>query len=160
MINTWLPLPSYKDSIATLTDDHLGLQRIHVLEIMETFHEVEVTQLPVTYETHDLVSAEHPILDMWRGYELQLVEYGLVCCEEWTARKGRRDPVYEKLSRHMGWATTEDASFAKPNWFGEVEFHLSHQAALIRADKQHYSKHFMDDGDRHMIWPESDRHAS
>lgn len=153
MIQTWLPLPSYGDSIQALSDKDLGPQRLHVLEILEYFHDVEVSQLPDNYKYHDLV--DHPITDMWIGYELQLCEYGLVCCEEWAQRRGRRDTIYNKISQHLDWATSEDAAMSKPNWFGEVDFHLSHQAALLKKDRSHYSRYFLADGDREIIWPVS-----
>lgn len=157
MVQTWLPLPSFKDSIRVLNMEHLGLQRYHVLEVMEYFHDVEVSQLPGDYEPHDL--RDHPIIEMWAGYELQLCEYGLEACEEWQLRRGKRDSFYEKLSYHLEWATTEDALMHKPNWFGDVELHLSHQAALLRADRTYYSSQFLADGDRAMVWPRSD-HAT
>lgn len=154
MICTWLPLPSFKDSVQALSDEHLGLQRIHVLEIMEYFHDVEVSQLSSDYQKHDLY--EHPVTAMWHGYDLQLIEYGLEACEEWATRKGRRDPFYEKLANHLEWATHEDAIMHKPNWFGDVDFHLSHQAALLKRDRDHYKSYFMADTERALIWPESD----
>lgn len=157
MVQTWLPLPSYVDSIHTLTDTDLGLQRIHVLEILEHFHDVEVSQLPKDYEAHDL--RDHPIILMWAGYEMQLCEYGLVCSEEWMMRKGRRDWIYKRIADHLNWATSEDAEMNKPNWFGDVDFHLSHQAALLRKNRTHYSRYFVADGERQLVWPASD-HAS
>jgi hypothetical protein len=90
---------------------------------------------------------------------MQLCEYGLEACEEWATRKGRRDPYYERIANHLDWATHEEAEMLKPNWFGNVDFHLSHQAALLRLDRAHYSSYYMADVDRDLIWPASD-HAS
>jgi hypothetical protein len=159
MLTTWLPLPSFKDSVKSLNNAHLGLQRIQVLELMETFHAIpeDESQLPDSYISHDLdPDDDEPILNMWRGYELQLIEYGLECCEEYQLRKGKRDKIYKKLSAHLEWATTEDASFAKPNWFGDVDFHLSHQAELVRLDPKHYRPQFIVDVERELVWPLSD----
>jgi hypothetical protein len=158
MIQTWLPLPNFTDSIATLRTEELGLQRYHVLEIMEHFHTPENSQMPADYDDwHNLDG--HPIVGMWTGYELQLVEYGLEVCEEWSRRRGKADPFHQKLSYHLDWAMTEEAVMAKPNWFGDVDFHLSHQAALLKKDRKHYSRYFLADGARNIVWPVSD-HAS
>lgn len=159
MFQTWLPLPSFTDSVAHLKENHLGVQRLHVLELLEHFHDPEESQLPYNYQKHAL--DDHPIVDMWRGYELQLCEYGLEVCEEWTRRKSRRiDPFYNKISLHLEWANTEEAYMHKPNWFGDVDFHISHQAALLRLDNKWYSAYFKADPARSVVWPESDFRAS
>lgn len=154
MIQTWLPLPDFTESVRALSDEHLGLQRLHVLELMEHFHDVDVSELPAGYETYNVTG--HPIERMWAGYELQLCEYGLECCDEWTQRKGKRDWIYDKLARHLDWATSEDANMNKPNWFGNVDFHYAHQAALVRLDENHYRPQFLVSPERPMLWPESD----
>lgn len=155
MINTWLPFPSFQDSTSCLSNEHLELQRLNILEIMEEFHSIpeEDSQLPGDYDTHDLDG--HPVLDMWKGYEIQLTELGLMTCDEWSKRHNMTDPIYQRILNHQGWATTEDADFSLPNWFGEIDFHLSHQAELLRRDHDHYVEHFLRDGDRKLIWPQS-----
>ena len=155
MLMTWLPLPSFKDSVTCLSDEHLGSLRYHVLEIMEYMHQPEDSQLPISYTGHE-VYEDSPIIQMWKGYELQLIEYGLEACEVWAARHNDKNKMYEKLSLHLDWAATEDANMGKPNWFGEIEFHLSHQAELLRQDRMFYKEHFSWDGDRPLVWPVSD----
>lgn len=159
MIQTWLPLPNFEASVACLTNEHLDAQRVHVLEILEFFHSPEFSQLPKLYKGHALDSTS-PIIQMWRGYDLQLIEYGFVCTDEWSNRHGKDDPYYAKFAVHAEWAVTEDAVMTKPNWFGNVDFHLSHQAELLREDKNHYGEHFLYDGDREMVWPKSDYRAA
>lgn len=159
MIQTWLPLPSFADSVSVLSDEHLDIQRVHVLELLEYFHEPEVSQLPFFYEGHEL-NPQSPIVLMWVGYELQLAEYGLQACEEQALRKDKDDPFFAKINKHMEWALNDDSVLSKPNWFGNVDFHLSHQAELLREDRRHYEQHFLHDGDREMIWPKSDYRAA
>lgn len=158
MIQTWLPLPDFKNSLVTLDDGFLTYQRLHVLELMEHFHAIpeEDSHLPGDYESHDLDG--HPLVDMWVGYELQLIEYGLQACEGWSLRNKREDPLYQHLANHQQWANTEDATFDKPNWMGDIDFHLSHQAELLRRNHPHYSEHFLSDhttAGRKLIWPQS-----
>lgn len=156
MLQTWLPLPSFKDSLQTLRTAELSLQRYHILEVLEYFHQPEETQLPADYDDHGDLDG-HPLTTMWKGYELQLIEYGMQTCEEWAMRRGKQDPFYDKLSNHLQWASdSDDANMSKPNWFGDVDFHLSHQAALLRINRKHYSSYFVADGERPIIWPVSD----
>lgn len=158
MIQTWLPLPDFRESVKTLSDNHLYRQRYHVLEIMEHFHEVEEPVLPPQWK-NDLI--DHPILKMWFGYELQLCEYGLEACEEFAIRFSadavavEQVNLYEAITRHMEWAAGEEAEFKKPNWFGDVDFHLSHQAALFREEPDNYINKFKVDTSLELIWPVS-----
>jgi len=156
MIQTWLPLPDFKDSVVSLHIEELTRQRYDVLQLCEFFHGVEPsnTQMP------DHIVLDHmsqSIVNMWTGYELQLIEYGLACCDEWAVRIDvETDPFTEKLALHLDWAQSDDAEMGKPNWFGDVEFHLSHQAALRKIKPKWYGRLFLNDGDRSLVWPVSD----
>lgn len=166
MILTWLPLPSFKDSVRALEDAQLGLQRYHVLHVIEKLHDVEVSDLPEDYCTSwvenngGLELSKDGSLDrvcaMWAGHEMQLLEYGLEACDEWASRKGKRDWLYEPLAKHLDWATSETSRMEKPPWFGDVNFHLSHQAALVRLNPEFYCRTFLIDVGRKLIWPQAD----
>lgn len=153
---TYLPLPSFIESAKCLTDRDLEIQRLDVAKLMATLHATEEA---------DSDLEDHPCYHMWEGYEPQLCEYGLVMCDEYDNRMVERgwrkandgaDPVYKKISWHLEMATTEDTTFQKPNWFGDVEFHLSHQAALVRNNSD-YLRYFLVDKTLPLIWPVSDR---
>lgn len=160
MILTWLPLPSFRDSVRALADEQLGPQRLHVLHIIEYLHDVEVSDLPTDYDRTDCMIGDDPSLcksaAMWEGYEMQLLEYGLEACDEWASRKGKRDRLYEPLMKHLDWATSETSKMEKPPWFGDVNLHLSHQAALVRLDPTYYRSSFLVDPERKLVWPEAD----
>lgn len=158
MMQTWLPVPNFKDSARSLTGEDLRTQRLQVLQLIEEFHQIprEDTKLPSSYTRGHLDEDSH-VYKMWYGYELQLIEYGVTCCEELAVRMGKSDPIYDKLAMHYDWAETEEAPFSKPNWFGDVDFHISHQAALVRINKRHYSQFFkVVDTTVPLVWPESD----
>lgn len=160
MIQTWLPLPDFRESVSRLSMAHLSLQRLHVLELIEELHEVAPDQsaLPVDYEHTNL--SEHPLVDMWRGYEAAVCQYGLFACDEWGMRRGKRDPYYEPIMAHLECETEAvNAGIGKPNWFGDIDFHLSHQSALLLADFSHYSGAFLADTSRVLMWPKSDHAA-
>ena len=155
MIQTWLPYPDFRKSAECLDMPELALQRLNVLELMEYYHDIEQdSSLPESYQTHDL--DDHSIVKMWNGFQLQLCEYGLVCCDEYSVRKSKPDPIYEAIRFHLECATTEDAPFRKPNWFGDPDFHMSHQAELLRLNPDYYASYFKVDTERELIWPKSD----
>lgn len=156
MIQTYLPFPSYRESAVVLLDEDLELQRKHVLLVLETMHTVEETEIPELADT-PLDKLEH-VTRMWAGYEMQLAEYGLEMCEEWLVRhpvpKGQTDPIYDSIFRHLEWATSETSNMGKPPWFGDVDFHVSHQAALLRHNLR-YAEHFKVDRSLDLVWPAS-----
>lgn len=153
-VQTWLPYPSFRESIRILNDSHLGLQRLHCLELLEALHDVEDSQLPDDYERHQM-GYQSPICRMWIGYELQLCEYSLQVCDEYSMRKGKRDPIYDKILFHLEAATSDDADMGKPNWFGDIDFHQSHQANLVRLDKAYYTAYFKVNPGHSLQWPVS-----
>jgi hypothetical protein len=154
MIQTWLPVPGFKASIVTLHQDELTKQRLDCLQLMEFFHEVEDSEFPEDCFQDNIGSQ---IVGMWKGYELQLIEYALVCCDEWSFRMGQTDPLAEKFDRHLDWATSDDAEMSKPNWFGEPSVHLSHQGELLRLRPKWYERHFdITYINAPLVWPVSD----
>ena len=153
MIITWLPLPDFRQSLEILHPMDLNFQRYNILEIIETLHQVEESNVPPPYHIEDL-DLDSPPVKMWRGYELQLCEYGLQTCEHMSVSND--DIVFRALIKHMTWAEGESADFGKPDWFGDVDFHISHQAALVRFRPTYYKeKFFAVDTNMPVVWPVS-----
>ena len=158
MMQIWLPLPSFTDSVRTLSDEHLRRVRIDVIKLMDSFHEVQESELPTSLRPAHRVYEYDPLYKMWHGYEMQLCEYGLEACEEYAHRPSTEEEAfnfYEMISHHLDWATGEESDMGKPNWFGDVDVHLSHQAALARLDPDHYMKYFKVDLGIPLVWPKS-----
>lgn len=144
-MQTFLPLPDYAASAVTLDQQRLGKQRVEVLQILNVLHDIP------TESGKPRGWYNHPAVRMWRGFELQLCEYGLTIVEEWK-RRGYKDTCYEKISQHMDWA--EGGNMLKPAWFGDTALHLSHQSNLVRKDPKHYRKYFPDvPDDLEYVWP-------
>lgn len=158
MIQVWLPLPSFKDSARTLSTSDLKKQRVDVVNLMDAFHEVAESELP--RHEQESVRSDSPLYRMWYGFEMQLCEYGLEVCEEYDRRVGKNGPVdyYAIIARHLDWATGEESDMSKPNWFGDVDIHLSHQAALVRSDPEWYGKWYRVDTSLQLVWAWS-KHA-
>lgn len=124
-MQTFLPEPDYRKSAEVLDRMRLGKQRVEVIQILNVLHEMRDG-----WRTH-------PAVRMWRGYEAQLCEYGLVVCDVWTSR-GYRDSCAGKINKHLEWATAGEYNMERPFWFGDDIFHRSHQSNLIRKDEDLY----------------------
>lgn len=158
MIQTWLPLPSFKDSAESLSDEDVTKQVFDAFRVIEHLHQIPMEETALSKEYW----ASEPTLpiscaDMWRGCEIQLCEYTLEIAEEESIRWRRQHPLLEEIARHMEMATGEDSYMGKPSWFGNAEFHLSHQAALVRKNPSFYKKKFNGDDQLMLMWP---THAS
>ena len=88
----------------------------------------------------------HPAVKMWRGYEPQLIAYGIATCTEWLSR-GFNDSL-------RPWFLTHSKSFFEPVPWITPAFCRSHQSNLIRKDPIHYRKFFPAVPDNlPYIWP-------
>jgi hypothetical protein len=136
MVNTFLP---YADEIKTaraLDDKRLGKQRVESLQILKA-------NLGMT-----LGWRNHPAAVMWRGHEGLLCVYNLRICEEWKDR-GYQDTVSTQTQDIMN--TLGPTAFRRPWWWGNIDFHRSHQSNLNRKDPHHYNFDVPDD--LPYLWP-------
>lgn len=134
-MQTFLPYPSYKESAKVLDYRRLGKQRVEVLQLLKALNG----------ETKGW--ANHPAAKMWRGYENELVAYGLAICNEWISR-GYKDTCYGKIELYHN----KDGNFNIPHWLGNKDFHRSHRSNLLRKNKEYYSQYFDEPDDLPYIW--------
>lgn len=136
-MQTFLPFPSFIDSAKALDYRRLGKQRVETLQILRALHDSNYGW------------QNHPAVNMWRGSELWLVEYGQFICREWISR-GYNDTCLDKITAYY----TLFSDSIKPSWLGNEAFHRAHQSNLIRKDPSHYSTQFPGvPGDLPYIWP-------
>lgn len=154
MIQTWLPLPSFKDSAEALSDTDLSKQVADALRVIEHLHQIPMseTKLADQYWKMEPLVPISPA-NMWQGCEMQLCEYAIEMAEEASIRQGQKNQYMDALHEHLDWSTGEDSYMGKPSWFGNLEFHLSHQAALVRKDPEFYGKIFSADDSLMLMWP-------
>lgn len=158
MVNTFLPFPSFVRSAEVLDRARLGKQRMEVVQILRALHGA------VGYKNH-------PAANMWRGYHVALVNYGIAICNEWEARgyedtqraaicefipfiRNRYGPKHPRELRDLG---------LLPWWFGWRHFHASHRSNLVRKDVDHYEWRFQQalgtgepiDPSLPYVWPRS-----
>lgn len=145
---TWLPYPDFIESVGALDKPTLVDTRMSALTILNVLHQIG----PPVPE----VWAAHPAVRMWKNHEVSLAEYGLLSCEESLARRSTDGNQGLLLfEQHMDWATSGKFTMEKPSWFGDHEFHLSHQSNLIRHNPEVYTPKFPGvANDLPYIWPQ------
>lgn len=156
-MQTFLPYASFVASAKCLDNKRLGKQRVECLQILKTLKigEYQCKYCKRTYIESDKCCPScngitehrcqprktpwfnHPIVQMWKGYERALVVYGGQICVLWASR-GFNDTVLDTIADFMDFK----ASVQYPNWLGNEEFHLSHQSNLVRKYPEHYRKFF------------------
>jgi hypothetical protein len=149
-VQTWLPYPSFQDSVKVLDISTLSAQRLDVLCILDVIHQSN------TAGVSDEPAAPARLVAMWEGYEPQLCEYGIEVCEEWARRGYEPDGTQSNLEWHLDMATSGEYTLEKPPWFGDIQVHHAHQSALLRKFPDHYSVYFDVADDLEMVWPGSE----
>lgn len=118
-MQTFLPLPTFADSMTCLDDKRLGNQ--------------------VYREGATLIRggwSNHPASKMWRGYEFQLALYCVAGLVELELR-GRSYPKWEKYFDQLAVSLPY---CSPPWWLGDERLHSSHRANLLRKDPEWYGQ--------------------
>lgn len=139
-MQTFLPEPDFKNSLAILDYRRLGKQRVETKQILQALRG----------ETSGWVN--HPAVRMWRGHEGALAQYGYMACYNWRQRGF--DDILMPYFLDMIVDYDDPARHAMPLWFGDPVVHLSHQSNLVRKDPQHYRRFYPDvRDDIPYFWP-------
>jgi Pyrimidine dimer DNA glycosylase len=101
----------------------------------------------------------HPAVKMWVGYVSYLSVYIEQCMNELAKRKGYgsetrlRDPIRWARTQRL-WEISCSRGISRPHWFGNEDFHRSHQSNLIRKLPEHYAPLFPGVPDNlPYVWP-------
>lgn len=154
-MQTFLPYSDYRLSAQALDQKRLGKQRVETLQILQVLlgerlitsdkklnPDGSVTKVPRPKAkwTREPLTAKgwrnHPAVLMWKGHELELLNYQRAICDEWTSR-GYRDSCLEK-SEFLVEPHRAKLSREIPQWLGREKFHLSHRSNLKRKDEGFY----------------------
>lgn len=140
-MQTFLPFTSFTKSARCLDNKRLGKQRVEVLQLLNAL------------STPGAGWSNHPAAKMWRGYEPSLAHYGLVICTVWVQDRKFRDTCFGKIKDLANMPLSLITTSEKPWWFGNQDFHRSHQSNLYRKDPEYYAQ-FADVGpDLEYVWP-------
>ncbi|MFC8069193.1 MSMEG_6728 family protein [Streptomyces sp. NPDC057293] len=153
-MQTFLPLPGFRESALTLDRRRLGKQRVEALQVLRG----------LTVPGYGW--RRHPAVRMWAGYEEALVRYGLEVCRVWRDQ-GHQDSCAASLvaglaARRPHEPVRDQPALARagelPPWLGDEAFHRSHRSALLRKDPEAYGGLFPGvPDDLPYVWPASDR---
>lgn len=139
-MQTFLPYPDFALSASVLDRMRLGKQRVEGFQLLKAILENGGWR-------------NHPAAKMWTGYEAGLALYTIEVCDEWVER-GYRDSCREKIEQVCYIFDIDLERWSLPPWFGDDEFHISHQSNLIRKLPEHYSEFWPGiPDDLPYIWP-------
>ncbi len=135
IMQTFLPYPNFKESAECLDNKRLNKQIVEAFQIYAANVKFNIG-IKAGWQNH-------PAIKMWRGFEDALLLYRNTCVEEWHNRG---------YSSHISYVFTKEIIY--PPWFGNVEFHTSHQSNLVRKLPGYYRKYFPDvPNNLPYIWP-------
>lgn len=135
-MQTFLPLPSFEESLSVLDDRRLGKQRVEAFQIHRA----------LTIPGSRWVS--HPAVKMWRGYEIALLHYMNLAISTWSAWG---------FANTMRQVEIDPSAIIIPWWFGMDKFHASHRANLLRKDPEYYSQFgWKENPSNHYFWPRTE----
>jgi hypothetical protein len=120
-MQTFLPYPNFDATARCLDSQRLANQRVEAKVILKT--------ALGCYNGWK----SHPVVKMWRGHELQLVEYGVSICEEWQRRKNR-DSLLDFFI-HAKVPVTP-----LPWWLDDPRLCASHRSNLLRKNPEYYGQ--------------------
>ena len=147
-VQTFLPYPSFAESVRLLDRARLGKQRVEALQVLRAI------TVPGYGWRH------HPVAKMWRGYVPALAKYALESADAWI-ELGHADTVRPQLlvfAPEVEHRSQEELEL--PPWIGDPAFHRSHRSNLVRKDPEFYRPLFPDvPDDLPYIWPPATREA-
>lgn len=152
VVQTFLPYPDFAESAKCLDNSRLGKQRIECRQILETLIAID-QKVP---DDAGFVAIRgwrnHPAVLMWRGYNTALAFYTHSVEDEWTRRGYRTRYIgYDTNKNNITLSPTDQERIIQsfslrldqiklPWWFGMIDFHSSHRAALLFKNYDHYKQ--------------------
>lgn len=135
-MQTFLPYPDFKKSVACLDNKRLGKQRVEAYQILNI----------ITGKRTEGGWINHPAVKMWEGYVDALKLYLKVCIEEWISRGYNNNMEIPEIDN--------EKDIKMPSWFGNEKFHASHRSNLLRKDPFYYESFGWTEGPGlPYIWP-------
>lgn len=123
-MQTFLPLPDFQASLESLDYRRLGKQRVEAMQIVNVLSGLS---------TRGWVN--HPAVKMWRRNVPALMLYHDLAIKEWIKRGYKNTMKLYEVPRE---------AVVLPEWFGDMDFHVSHQANLYHKSPADYPQWEMD----------------
>ena len=133
---TFLPYPSFVES-ADCLDWQYSHNRLNN-QINEAFVLAQYL-LGIRDEKHYRHNPH--VLNMWRGYELVLIDYTVCCLLTWERKKKHiNQERHEKVISLQSIAINNGYKLRIPPWLGNEKLHSSHRSALLGKLPEWYSQ--------------------
>lgn len=159
-MQTFLPYPTYADSVAVLDMRRLGKQRVETQQIFNVIRKTKNLDVPKI-----MVNAEkptsgkragwvtHPAVRMWIEYPLSLLLYGVSASQEF-ARRGGKDNLCPLFLKTYDLLCSQGHELKHPDWIGDNRVHSSHRGNLLRKDPVWYRSYgWIEPLDMPYFWP-------
>jgi hypothetical protein len=131
-VQTFLPYPDFQKSASVLDYRRLGKQRVEAFQILKTL------------ETGRKGWANHPAVQMWKGYNVALGVYMNAMIREWIKRGYKNTMLFAEIL----------AVPRMPPWLGNEQLHSSHRSNLLRKDFSWYSQfNWPEPANLAYVWP-------
>lgn len=117
-MQTFLPYPDFKKSLAALDYRRLGKQRVEAYQIIRTIK-------------YGGGWSHHPTVKLWRRHINALKLYYNLSIDEWVGRGYQNHMKKMKITGNISY----------PPWFGCERFHAAHRSKLLSKDQAFYSRH-------------------
>jgi len=132
-MQTFLPYPSFEQSVAVLDNRRLGKQRVEAMQLVRAIADGGAW-------------SRHPAAIMWQEHTEALMLYHDVCIIEWTQRG------FRNTMRMFNPGPLRLRDF--PDWLGLPALHASHRSNLLRKDSSHYGQFgWTEPHDLPYVWP-------
>lgn len=140
-MQTFLPYPSFYDSLKVLDNKRLGKQRLEAMQLVNS-------TLKLAADPNVKVGwANHPARTMWRGYLDALKLYHNISIKEWVSRGFKNTMKLYELPE----------TITLPHWIGREDVHASHRSNLLRKDPIWYGQFgWTEPSNIEYVWPTSD----
>jgi hypothetical protein len=110
-MQTFVPDPSFQESLQMLDKKRLGKQRLEAWQILGNLK-----------KDRTVGWGRHVIMYMWRGFEPALEHYYNLCLEEFS-RRGCKNIKLKPIEITQ--------PIIMPPWVGDPRIHLSHQSQIL-----------------------------
>jgi hypothetical protein len=125
IMQTFLPYPSFGQSLECLDTKRLGKQRLEAMQLVNSI-------LKLRDDPNAKVGwANHPARKMWFNHLDALKLYHNYSLQVWTKRGYINNMKYYDL---------DIENIVMPDWIGDNRVHASHRSNLLRKDFSFYSK--------------------
>jgi len=139
MVTTFLPYPSFSESMKCLDYKRLGKQRVECHQILGI-----LLDWPTKDGKKRTGWINHPAVRMWRGYSEALKSYMNESVHQWVE--------LGKANSYDYWDVAADVEM--PPWMGDEKVHSGHRQVLLHKDYNWYSQYgWVEEPKYDYYWP-------